>query len=413
MIILGCGGRGQTFADIVTTNNLGRIVAIAEPDPDRRKKVGDQCNVPADKRFNTWQELFAQGGGPKLADLCINTLMDQEHIASALCVMELGYHMMLEKPMATTLEDCQAIDATRRRTNRIVSVCHSLRYHRLYAKVKEILAAGTIGQLVSIDQLEAVDPQHQSHSFVRGRWANESRSSFMLLTKSCHDLDAIAFLMGENAVKVSSFGNLSHFHKKNQPTGAPARCVDGCPEHDCPYNAVRLYCEGRGYAAWIGLNDKSQEERDRFLRESNWGRCVYDVDNDVVDHQVVAMEFPSGATGTFTMTAFATQGRHIRVHGTKGWLQANLDNNSITVEHFWQKEDEKRAVGGFRKDHITVESQSGGHGGGDVNVMTNLIEAIQTNDPSCVLTDTEESLRSHTVVFAAERSRRTGQTVII
>ena len=382
---------------------LGRIVAIAEPDADKRQRVGDLCQVPGEKRFATWQELLAR---PRMAPLAINTLMDREHFPSTLKALDQGYHLMLEKPMATSLEECQAIDSARRRTGRIVSVCHSLRYHRVYEKAREIIASGVLGRLISIDQLEGVDPQHQSHSFVRGNWGNEGRSSFMLLQKSCHDIDVIAYLMGEDAVRVSSFGSLAHFKKANRPAGAPARCVEGCPVGDtCPYNAVKLYREGKGYGEWIGLNEKTQEERERFLRESNWGRCVYDCDNDVVDHQVVAMEFPSGATGTFTMTAFAPHGRTFRIHAEKAFLEADVGKRTIHIRHFWGAE--------FRDEHIEVPKQEGGHGGGDNNVMRHLVEAIQSNNAAHVLTGTAESLRSHAVVFAAERARRLRQVVEI
>ena len=131
-------------------------------------------------QFHSWEDLLSK---PKLADVIINTLMDQMHAPSAIKALNLGYHMLLEKPMATTLADA-VIDQAARKNNNIVSVCHSMRYHRTYQKVKELIDAGAIGQLISFDQLEAVEPIHQSHSFVRGNWGNQSRSAFMLLTKA-------------------------------------------------------------------------------------------------------------------------------------------------------------------------------------------------------------------------------------
>jgi len=405
IVIIGCGSRGRNASDMIEVHpELGRVVAIADPLADRRARIGGRHQVPESMRFNSWQELFAKVG--KAGDLLINTTMDREHVASAIKAMELGYHMLLEKPMACTLEDCVAIDNVRQRTHRIVAVCHGMRYSGVYQKVKEIIDAGTLGKLVSLDQLEGVDPQHQSHSFVRGNWGNEGRSTFMLLAKSCHDIDSIAFLMGENAIRVSSFGDLFHFKKADKPQGAPARCVEGCPVgDDCPYNAVTLYKDGRedGYGAWIGLHEKTQEQRDQFLLDSPWAKCVYDTDNDVVDHQVVAMQFPSGATATFTMTAFAPAGRRLRVHGTKGYLEAFTEDLTIKVTTFWGKQDHTQ--------EIKVDPQSGSHGGADYNVVSRLVEAIQKSAPKLVLTGTDESLRTHAVVFAAEKSRRTGQTV--
>ncbi len=201
------------------------------------RTLADKHNVPADKRFDSWEELLGQ---PRFGDLAINTTMDQQHIGSAVKGLDLGYHMLLEKPMAVTLPDCIAIDEARRRNKRIVSICHSLRYHLVYAQVKKIIDAGTLGKIISLDQLEGVDPQHQAHSFVRGNWAKESSSAFMLLAKSCHDVDLISYLMGARCERVSSFGGLSHFTKANKPDGATSRCIDGCKhEPVCPYAPPR------------------------------------------------------------------------------------------------------------------------------------------------------------------------------
>ena len=161
--------------------------------------------------------------------MAINTTMDREHIASAVAAMRGGYHMLLEKPMATTLEDCVEIDRVRRETGRIVSVCHSLRYHALYAEVRRVLRSGAIGEIVSLDQLEGVEHVHQSHSFVRGNWGNEGRSAFMLLAKSCHDLDIIADLVDLPCERVSSYGSLKYFSEEHAPPGRARILRPGLP----------------------------------------------------------------------------------------------------------------------------------------------------------------------------------------
>src|SRR5260221_10235235 len=119
-----------------------------------------------------------------------------------------------------------------------------MRYHRVFMEIKRLVRENAIGEIVSLDQLEGVDPVHQSHSFVRGTGGNESRSTFMLLAKSCHDVDFIAHLIDKPCLKVSPFGNLSHFKSKCAPAGAPQRCSDGCPvEPQCPYSAYKVYVE--------------------------------------------------------------------------------------------------------------------------------------------------------------------------
>jgi predicted dehydrogenase len=139
------------------------------------------------------------------------------------------------------------------------------------------------------------------------------------------------------------------------------------------------------------------------LQDGPYGKCVFQTDNDVVDHQVVSMEFSKGQTVTFTMTAFTPfGGRRIRVHGTKGYLEAATETRVIEVHEFWGE-----------KKHETVEiaERMGGHGGADPLVMKTLIEAIETNNPSLVTTNLVNSLESHKIVFAAERARLEGRVV--
>ena len=400
--ILACGARGKGAANWISRNpTLARLVAVADPHPERRDLLGDAHGVARENRFDSWQALLAQ---PKLADAVMNTTMDGLHAESAIASLNLGYHMMLEKPMATTLADCVAINAAARKNNAIVSVCHSLRYQVVYREIKRLIAAGEIGQVISIDQLEAVDPVHQSHSFVRGNWGNEARSTFMLMGKSCHDVDILVHLMGQDVEKVSSFGSLSHFTKANQPAGAPHRCTDGCPvESSCPYSSLKVYVNG-GWGDYIGLKSLTPEQRVEFVKTSKFGICVYDTDNDVVDHQVLNFQFQGGATGTFTMTAFAKGGRQLRVHGTHGEIHCSIDSQKIQLRKFW---------GPAHDDLIDVPAEAGGHGGGDDNVLRILATAIQTGDRTQILTETDVSLRTHAAVFAAEMSRREGRMVAL
>jgi len=402
IVILGCGGRGRTFAKWIEEHpEDARLVAVADPIPAARDFLAERHAIAPAMRFDSWETAMRQ---PRMADIVINTLMDRLHVAAALAALERGYHMLLEKPMAVTLDDCIAIDAARRRHGAIVSVCHSLRYHPVYARVKQLIADGAVGQIVSVDQLEGVDPQHQSHSFIRGNWARSADSTFMLLAKSCHDIDILCYLVGKPVTQVSSFGRLSHFNAEHAPAGAPARCSDGCP-HDsaCPYSAYRLYVQNSGYAGWIpNLTSLPEAQRVEFIRTSPYGRCVYHCDNDAVDHQVVSMEFTDGATATFTMTAFAPGGRRLRVHGTHGYIEADIAANRITLTKFWNT---------WSTSEIAIPAADGTHGGGDDNVIAALLQAVRTGDAKHVLTLTDESLATHAAVFAAERSRRLGMTM--
>jgi predicted dehydrogenase len=399
-VVLGCGGRGRLFAQWLAAHpDAGRIVAAADPDEKALGELSQLHDVPAANRFQGWKELLAQ---PKLGDVAINTTMDRLHCASATRALELGYHMLLEKPMATTLDDCIAIDRAAQRKGAIVSVCHSMRYHRVYQEVKRLVIEGAIGEIVTFEQLEPVEPVHQSHSFVRGNWGSEQSSTFMLLAKSCHDVDVLAWLVGAPCRRVSSFGSLTYFRRENAPAGSGDRCVDCQVEPTCMYSAKKIYLEPDGWALHARVFGTATE-RLQQLETSPYGRCVWKCDNNVVDRQVVSFEFDRGVTGTFTMTAFGTGGRSLRLHGTTGWLHASIETNEIELTRY---NDRTRTV-------IKLDADEGSHGGADSRLMENFVAALRANDPSVVLTSTSESLASHRIVFAAEHARRTGSVVSV
>ncbi|MES2308614.1 MAG: Gfo/Idh/MocA family oxidoreductase, partial [Verrucomicrobiota bacterium] len=214
------------------------------------------------------------------------------------------------------------------------------RYHPVYLELKRLMDEKAIGELLSFDQLEAVDPIDYSHSYVRGNWGNQSRSAFMLMTKSCHDIDILTYLVGKKCRRVSSFGSLAYFRKENAPENVPKRCSEDCPiEFSCPYSISKVYCNPsspwKRHLERLGSPVSRGEEKRAILEASPFGRCVYHCDNDVVDHQVVCFEFENHVTGTFTMTAFAApSGRSIRLHGTQGWIRAKLENNEIDIVRF-------------------------------------------------------------------------------
>lgn len=396
--VLGAGGRGGLFGQIIKDiPHLATVVGVAEPRDAYRDEFARTHALPKEAVFKKWQEFVKR---PKMSDAVVVATMDREHIEPAVACLDKGYHVLLEKPMATTLEDCRAIADAQRRSGRFVAVCHSLRYHKAFRKVKEIIDDGRIGRVVSIDQLEQVGYWHQAHSFVRGNWGNESRSTFMLMAKSCHDIDYIAYLVGRPCRRVTSFGALTYFKKANAPKGSTERCTDGCEvEPTCAYSALKQYvqCSTEEMNRWpanVVAPVHTPEAHLKAIRTGPYGRCVWRCDNDVVDHQVVAMEFDDDITATFTMTGFTKDGgREIRVHGTEGEIL--FQENCVTVKTF----SDNNVVA----THIGEER--GGHGGGDTRVVRSWIEAIRRKDSSLILTDAQESLRTHTIVFAAEKSR--------
>jgi len=278
-------------------------------------------------------------------------------------------------------------------------VCHVLRYTPFYTTLKRLIDEGKIGEVTTINQIENVGYWHQAHSFVRGNWRSVRETSPMILQKSCHDMDIILWLMGKDCKRVHSFGSLRHFNADNAPEGAPERCLDGCPHAGkCPYYAPKLYMDMNktGWPVDVITTDLSEEGRRKALEEGPYGRCVYRCDNDVVDRQVVNMEFEGGAVATFTMTGLSADFcRQIKIFGTEGQIEANMGTKQIVLHRFWE---EKQTI-----PLDEVAGSGGGHGGGDFGLMREFLQILR--DGGVSRSGAEVSLQSHLICFAAERSR--------
>ena len=356
--------------------------------------------------YSDWQEILNR---PKFADIAIIATMDDMHYEVALKAIEQGYDLLLEKPLAQTVEQCVGIANAAKNKGVQVLVCHVLRYTPFFKEVKKLVMDGVIGDVMSVLQVEAVGNVHQSHSYVRGDWHREDETTPMLLAKCCHDLDIIQWIVDKPCKKVSSFGELTHFKPENAPKGAPIRCIDGgCPAEDtCPYHYQKVYMSdktqrwmrlavGRGLSKDFRPTD---EEVIEGLKNKNFGNCVYHANNNVVDHQVVNMEFEGGVTASLTMNAFNQGGRYIRVFGTKGELYANASDKEITVFSFDTRECSKVEV------VETEESIMGGHGGGDYGIIEEMYDYMSGQYTGYCAADIEISVKNHIIGFAAEKAR--------
>jgi predicted dehydrogenase len=406
LAVAGAGNRGAGYAQWVAEHpDRARIVAVAEPRDFQRKTLAEQHDIPPERTFRSWEEMAAAG---KLADAVVVATQDHDHVGPVLAFVGNGYHLMVEKPLAPTEEECRALAAAVLNTQVMLAVCHVMRYTPYTALVKQVLDSGRIGEVMSIQHLEPVGYWHHAHSYVRGNWRREDQSSSMLLAKSCHDIDWMRYVVGVPIERVSSFGRLSYFNRSHQPEGAGDRCLE-CPseiEDACAYSAKRLYLgmAERGHTGWplnVVSNDLTVDGVTTALRDGPYGRCVFACDNDVVDHQVVNLEFAGGITGTFTMTGFTPMGhRRTQIFGTKGELDG--DGESVTVTDFRSEVSETL-------DTASLGSDAGaGHGGGDAGLMDAFTRAIATGDPSHISSGPLESLETHLAVFAAERARHAG-----
>lgn len=399
-VLLGAGNRGMFAYGPYALNHPNEIqfIGVAEPDPKKRKMFASAHNISRDLQFETWEELLNK---PKLADTLFICTQDDEHFEPALKALELGYDILLEKPMSLTPQETLKIAEKAESTGRIVTVAHVLRYATFFKELKKVIEnKEDIGDIMTIEWTENVGYYHHAHSYVRGNWRKGAEYSSMLLQKSCHDIDLIQWLVEEDCKQVSSFGRLTYFTEQYAPKEATKRCID-CPlNNDCVYSALKLYYNDKEeWPVNVVEPEPDAEKRLKAITEGPYGICVYKSDNDVVDHQVVNLEFQNGVTVTFTMSAFTKDiGRTFTIGTTKAEISGSTIDNEITIKYYTGKT-------------VTIhpERVEGGHGGADTMIMKDFVRQVKGIKES--KTTARNSAMSHLIVFAAEHARKTSTVV--
>lgn len=450
VLLFGAGARGAEAYGPYALAHAGEIkfVAVAEPNQVRRERFARDHHISAEHCFESWSDAL---NASKFADVVVNCTQDQMHLESSIEALAAGYDMLLEKPIANTLADSLKIVRAAEQQDRYLQICHVLRFTDFFQHVRQILSSGRLGQIVTISHRENVSAWHMAHSFVRGNWRRAELSSPMILAKCCHDLDLLQWFVGVPVQKLSSFGSLIHFGPGNAPEGAPARCTDGCPvEQSCPFYAPAIYIdlvpfkyalsqssrplykvvgnlslkrpeltsalsklipqlrELTQYTGWprsaISDDPSNEDALLKALQEGPYGRCVYQCDNDVVDNQVVVMEFKGGITASLTMHGHShEEGRTLRIDGAKATLLAKFSFNRSYIEIH-----DHRTMHVKRFDYPS-NVEKVGHGGGDFGIMRDFVQTLKGNrkpTPSA-----RESLESHFMAFAAEAARHEGVVI--
>jgi len=402
--ILGMGNRGTAYASkLLKYPEEAKIVAMADNRRVRLDAANKYVKLPEDRLFDGADSLLAQ---PKLADYMIIATQDSQHKEHALRAMELGYDLLLEKPISNKLDDCVQITKAAEKMGRRVFICHVLRYTVFYQQIKRLIDEGVVGKIQSIEAAEQVGFYHYAHSYVRGNWHNEAASSPMILAKCSHDMDILLWLTGKKCLKVNSFGSLDHFKAENCPEGAADRCAD-CTL-DCPFHANKFYLSRiPGWPSNILHPEPTPENITEILKTSNYGRCVYKMDNDVVDHQTVNLLFEDGITASFQMIGFTNQQtRTIRVMGSEGEIWGDFHSRQLFFRRFGEAKAQQVDLNALCTDFT-------GHGGGDERLVYDVVRFTRGDDfDTSAMTTIDRSAESHYLAFAAEHSRVLGGELV-
>lgn len=401
-ITCGAGNRGNVYGNYAAQypDQLD-IVGVAEPIAIRNERYAKKHNIKAENRFATWEDVFKR---PKFADAIIITTPDNLHYGPCMKALEMGYNVLLEKPISPSEKECRDILAMTKKTGKIVAVCHVLRYAPYFVELRNIIQTGVLGKVVSVQHLEPIEHIHMSHSYVRGNWHNSKQTTPIILAKSCHDLDILRWMLDKKSKTIHALGDVSWFNKTNAPEGSTARCSDGCKvESTCPYSALKIYYRERKRNYVFDLPEEKEKQAAYVLEQlktTNYGRCVYKMENDQPDHYTTNILFEDDISVSFSMEAFTSyEGRRTRVMGSLGDIVGDMTTMVHTNFQTGKKTEWK--------------SSTDMHGGGDWRLVSNWIEAVAKNDASLLTSTIDASIESHLMGFAAEQSRKENKVVEI
>jgi len=287
------------------------------------------------------------------------------HREHAVAALRAGKHLFLEKPIATNLDDALEIRRVWRESGRLCLFGFCLRYAPHFRRIKEILASGELGELISFEFNETLHFDHGG--YIMGNWRRmEALSGGHLLEKCCHDFDIVNWLVGIPPLRAASFGGRNFFLPGNAGLAeAMGRSVNGRP----------------AFQSWPDYGPNSP----------------FDGKGDIVDNQVAILEFANGIRATFhTNLSSSLPERRLYVMGTKGTLRADAVAGRIEFSPL--------GYSGLRREEFTGETQ--GHTLADQRLVDQLVDVIRTGDVPA--TGIEEGIRAAAVAWGIEQARQTG-----
>lgn len=404
--LIGAGQRGMIYAEYAYNSKRADIIAVVEPDDKRRKLAADKFNIPLESQFKSVEEFYQLG---KICDAIIIASMDRDHYEQTMDGLELGYDILLEKPISPSPQECVKIQEKAHEKKCHVIVCHVLRYTNFFAEIKKIIDSNELGKVITIQHNENIGNYHIAHSFVRGNWRRSDLASPLIMQKSCHDMDILTWLVNSNAKRISSYGDLTYFKEENAPMNSSDRCLACKAAEECRFDVRKAYMPIRGqWPATVVSQDQTEEGLLKALETSPYGRCVYRCDNDVCDNQVSLIEFENGVTVSFNVSGFTNRMcRTIKIMCENGEIRGDDGLNIIEVTRF-----ASNAVGGYEQRVIHPGSVEGGHGGGDTGLMVDFLDMLE-GDGKDSRSSIDRSVESHIMACAAEEARITGKTIDI
>jgi predicted dehydrogenase len=382
--LIGAGARGETFARTLHKGTeRAELCGICDLDADRLKKFCDFCGIEGARTFTDPTKFFDQ----KEMDAVIITTPDFTHREVALQAIAAGKHFFLEKPIEVSIERARDILRAVRKSNVRSFIGFNMRLGARYIRMKEMLDAGILGQVIQIEGLEQLAFNHGA-SFMRRFHRHRAQSGGLINTKSSHDMDIMQWLIGHQhkLKRVSAFGGCSVF----KPQKAPAKYC-----HECPQIDTCRYRDSAGFVFPVG-----GELPIHHQNQATYGGdlCVYNDDKDICDNMTVIFEWDSGIRGNFNLQLFQSQGnRFTKIWGENGLMETK-DGKIIVIES---------PSGNLHE--VTPKGYEVIHGKGDPQMIRKFIDTIEGHgDPTMRI---EEGLAASIMALKAEEAMLTGKVV--
>jgi predicted dehydrogenase len=347
--LIGTGhrGTGTWGRDLLATcGEWVDLVGLADINPLRLERAREAIGIDAP----VYTDLAAMLDVLRPDTLIVASRddMHDDHIVRAL---EAGVDVVSEKPMATTEVKVRRILAAEARTGRRVDVAFNYRYAPTARRVKELLTADMIGEIVSVDFHWYLDMAHGADYF--RRWhAFVGRSGSLFVHKATHHFDLLNWYLASAPVEIFARGALRHYGRSGPFRSTRCKGCGHAPH--CPHFL------DLGADPWLDLLYEEPSRNDGYFRDA----CVYREEIDIFDTMSASILYGNGAQVSYSLNCrMPVEGYDLAFNGTSGRIEVRHrerepartpTHDEILVIH--------EAVGAER---IQVPHGGGGHFGGD------------------------------------------------
>jgi predicted dehydrogenase len=394
--MVGTGSRGTDMwgKDVLKSYpDYVEFVGLCDKNKGRveyaKKYFGVSCPV-----FTDFEEMMKQ----VKPDTLIVTTVDGTHDHFIVRGMELGADIISEKPLTTDETKCQRILDAEIRTGKKITVTFNYRFSPHRAKIWELLRAGTIGPITSVDFHWYLDIHHGADYFRRWHRLRENSGS-LWVHKATHHFDLLNWWVDSDPTEVFAYGALNHYGKNNAFRHTNCR--------PCPHKETcRFYYDITKNQKYMDLY-VANEQYDGYLRDG----CVWKEDINIFDKMGASIKYASGVQVSYSLTAYAPyEGYRIAFNGMDGRIEAWIQESNPPVKLDY---DEIMITKNFQKpEFVRVSNSEGGHGGGDTRMKDKIFKEDKS-DPLRQTAGSRDGALACLIGIAARKSCDSGQPVKI